>query len=188
MQTNNKTMTAAEFIKYAADNHIKFDLPEDNRKYPGQQCQNDKINYKFRQLHKHIINDIITFCNAYHISIDEIHINADGLLGSIECGSWQACTDSCMVFDKFNKGMVEFAKDVDKAWDAYWHFDGCEGCVGNGCDDCRDCEEASLKSNLYKKARNMEEGFKKMYGITYKEYKESIKDIKDPKEPYLFSM
>jgi hypothetical protein len=78
-----------------------LDLPIDKRKYPGQQCQNDRINYKFRQLHKHIINDIITFCNAYHISIDEIHINADGLAGSIEYGSWQACTDSSFELDKF---------------------------------------------------------------------------------------
>lgn len=92
-----------------------LDLPEDNRKYPGQQCQNDKINYKFRQLHKHIINDIITFCNAYHISIDEIHIDADDLAGSIEHGSWQACTDSSFVLNKFTdeyKDVISMKKIV----------------------------------------------------------------------------
>lgn len=114
MQTKNRKMTPGEYIKYLADNHIKFDLPEDNRKYPGQQCQNDKINYKFRQLHKHIINDIITFCNAYHISIDEIHIEADGLAGSIECGSWQACTDSCLTFDKFSEDYKKAFCTCDK--------------------------------------------------------------------------
>lgn len=182
-----KKMSPAEFIKYAADNHIKFDIPEDNRKFPGQQCQNERLNYKFRRLHLFLVNQVINFCKSNNISINEFHLNADALEDSIKAGSWQSCTDSCLTFDKFNKGMVEFAEDVDKAWNAYWHFNGCEGCVGNGCDDCRDCEEASLKSNLYKKARNMEEGFKNMYGITYKEYKESIKNI-DPKEPYLFSM
>ena len=70
----------------------------------------------------------------------------------------------------------KFTIEIDKAWDAYWHFDGCEGFVGNGCDDCRDCEEASLKSNLYKKARNLEEGFKNIFGINYKEYKENMND------------
>lgn len=80
---------------------IKLKYTPDTRKYPGQQCQNDRINYKFRQLHKHIINDIITFCNAYHISIDEIHIDGDGLAGSIKHGSWQACTDSSFVLNKF---------------------------------------------------------------------------------------
>ena len=186
--TKVKKMTPAEFIKYAADNHIKFDLPEDNKKYPGQQCQDDLINQKFRELHKNVVDIIIQFCKENDILIDEFHLNANALKDSIKFGSWQPCTDSCLTFDKFDKGMVEFAEDVDKVWDAYWHFDGCEGCVGNDCSDCRYCEEGSLKLNLYKKARNMEEGFKNMYGITYREYKESIKDIKDPKEPYLFSM
>lgn len=110
-------MTSAEFIKYAADNHIHFELPDDNRKYPGQQCQNDRINYKFRQLHKHIINDIITFCKAYGITIDEFHMNADGLEDSIKAGSWQACTDSYLSFEKFTdeyKDATSMKKIVSK--------------------------------------------------------------------------
>lgn len=182
-----KKMSPAEFVKYAADNHIKFDLPEDNRQYPGQQCQDNLINQKFRTLHTQIVNAIIQFCKENDILIDEFHLNADALEDSIKAGSWQSCTDSCLTFDKLDKGMVEFAEDVDKAWDAYQHFDGCDGCAGNPCADCIDCIEGLLKSDLYKKARNMEEGFKNMYDITYKEYKESIKDI-NPKEPYLFSM
>jgi len=94
-----------------------LDLPEDNRKYPGQQCQNDRINYIFRQLHKHIINDIITFCNAYNISIDEFHMNADGLEDSIKAGSWQACTDSFFVLNKFTdeyKDAILMKKIVSK--------------------------------------------------------------------------
>lgn len=94
-----------------------LDLSEDKRKYPHQQCQNDKINYKFRQLHKHIINDIITFCNAYHISIDEFHIDADCLEDSIKAGSWQSCTDSSFVLNKFTdeyKDVTSMKKIVSK--------------------------------------------------------------------------
>ena len=51
----------AEFVKYAAENHIKFTLPEDNRKYPGQKCQEPELNFAFRNLHTNIINQIINF-------------------------------------------------------------------------------------------------------------------------------
>ena len=98
-----KKMSATEFVKYAADNHIKFTLPEDNRKYPGQKCQEPELNFAFRNLHTNIINQIINFCQNWHISINEIHLNADCLEGSIKAGSWQACTDSCLRFDKFTQ-------------------------------------------------------------------------------------
>lgn len=96
---------------------IKLEYTPDTRKYPGQQCQNDRINYKFRQLHKHIINDIITFCKAYGITIDEFHMNADGLEDSIKAGSWQACTDSYLSFEKFideYKDAISMKKIVSK--------------------------------------------------------------------------
>ena len=185
-----KKMSPAEFIKYAADNHIKFDIPEDNRKYPGQQCQDSELNKKFRELHKNVVDIIIHFCKENNITINEFHLNADALEDSIKFGSWQSCTDSCLTFDKFDKSMVEFGEDINKAWDAYYDYrHNLFGGPGNGCDDYRDIdsEKESYLTNLYKKARNMEEGFKNMYDITYREYKESIKDI-DPKEPYLFSM
>lgn len=189
--TNQKKMSPAEYIKYLADNHIKIELPEDSRKYPGQQCQDNELNKKFRELHKNVVDIIIHFCKENNITINEFHLNADALEDSIKAGSWQSCTDSCLTFDKFNKGMVEFAEDIDKAWDAYYNYrHKVFGGPGNRCDDYRDIdsEKESYLTNLYKKARNMEEGLKNMYDITYREYKESIKDIKDPKEPYLFSM
>lgn len=95
-------MSPAEYIKYLADNHIKIELPEDNRKYPGQQCQDDKLNEAFRRLHTKLVNYIILFCKDWHISIDEFHLNADGLAESISYGSWQSCTDSSLIFKKFN--------------------------------------------------------------------------------------
>lgn len=108
-------MTVAEFVKYAADNHIKFTLPEDNRKYPGQKCQEPELNFAFRSLHQNIINQIINFCQNWHISIDEIHLNADGLEESIKAGTWQACTDSCLRFDKFTQEYKDCVSMKDEA-------------------------------------------------------------------------
>ena len=68
-------------------------------KYFGQQCQDDEINKKFRELHKKLVNEIIAFCKENNIEIDEFHLNADGVAGSIPYGEWQPCTDSCLSFD-----------------------------------------------------------------------------------------
>ena len=54
-------------------------MKEDTRQFPGQQCQDEKINMAFRNLHKRIVDEIIGFCNAWNITIDEFHISADGL-------------------------------------------------------------------------------------------------------------
>lgn len=121
-----KKMSAAEFVKYAADNHIKFTLPKDNRKYPGQKCQEDNLNIAFRHLHENLVNEVIQFCRAYGITIDGFHLNADELEDSIKFGSWQHCTDSCLRFDKFtqeykdcismkDEASIEKIKD-DKEW------------------------------------------------------------------------
>ena len=103
MNKDIKSMAPAEYIKYLADNKISIQIPEDNRKYPGQQCQDDKLNEAFRRLHAKIVNDIILFCKAWNISIDEFHLNADGVSGSIQYGGWESCTDSCLTFDKFSE-------------------------------------------------------------------------------------
>ena len=97
----NKNKKAAKLVKYAADNHIKFDIPEDNRKFPGQQCQDDKLNEAFRRLHTKLVNDIILFCKAWNIEIDEFHLTADALRESIQQGEWVSCTDSSLRFDKY---------------------------------------------------------------------------------------
>ena len=112
-----KNKTAAEYVKYLADNHIKITLPEDNRKYYGQQCQEDSLNIDFREFHKHLVNEVIDFCKSHGITIDEFHLNADCLEDSIKAGSWQACTDSCFQFDKFSeeyKDVVSMRKVVSE--------------------------------------------------------------------------
>ena len=102
---DNKTqMSACDFIKYLADNHIEITIPEDKRKYPGQQCQDETINADFRALHHDIVNTIIQFCVKHNIVIDDFNLHADGLDGSIREGSWQSCTDSCLCFRKFSEG------------------------------------------------------------------------------------
>lgn len=110
-------MSPAEFVKYAAENHIKFTLPEDNRKYYGQQCQDDLINQKFRVLHKQIVNTIIQFCKENDIMIDEFNMSADCLEDSIKAGSWQACTDSSLRFEKYSqeyKDIISMKKIVSE--------------------------------------------------------------------------
>ena len=78
-------------------------MKEDTRQFPGQQCQDEQINMAFRNLHKRIVDEIIGFCNAWNITIDEFHITADGLAESIPHGSWQSCTDSSFVTQKFSE-------------------------------------------------------------------------------------
>ena len=82
---------------------IKLSYEPDTRKYTGQQCQDDVINKEFRELHKIIIDQIIQFCKKHNIEINEIHLNADGVAGSIPYGEWQACTDSYFGLDKFTE-------------------------------------------------------------------------------------
>ena len=97
------------------------------KEYYGQQCQDVKINKAFRNLHEHLVNEVIGFCKAWNISIDEFHLSADDLEDSIKTGYWQSCTDSCLRFDKFtqeykdcismkDEASIEKIKD-DKEWE-----------------------------------------------------------------------
>ena len=100
MKKNNSS--AADFVKEAAEKHIKFSLPKDERKYPGQQCQSDSLNEKFRILHKFLVDTVIKFCVENHITIDEFRLSADMLEHSIKSGQWEACTDSGLTFEKYS--------------------------------------------------------------------------------------
>lgn len=78
-----------------------FHYEPDTRKFPGQQCQDDELNEKFREFHKDLVNQIIKFCKNNNIMIDEFHLSADELNPSIECGKWIGYTDSFFTFMKF---------------------------------------------------------------------------------------
>ena len=71
-------------------------------KYFGQQCQDDTLNQKFRELHHKLVNEVISFCKENELQIDGFHLGADGTFGSIPFGKWQPCTDSCLEFYELN--------------------------------------------------------------------------------------
>ena len=71
-------------------------MEQEDKKYPCQECQDDEINSAFRNLHHKLVDEIIKFCKNYNVEIDDFHLNADGVLGSIPYGQWQACTDSAL--------------------------------------------------------------------------------------------
>lgn len=84
------------------------------KKYYGQQCQDEDLNEKFRELHHELVNRIISFCKENDIVIDEFSLSADGLAESIPTGKWQACTDSGFVFRKFSEDYKKAFWDMDK--------------------------------------------------------------------------
>ena len=43
-----------------------------DKKFYGQQCQDETITMEFRELHDEIVNKIIKFCNDHNIMIDEV--------------------------------------------------------------------------------------------------------------------
>lgn len=88
-----------------------------DKKFPLQICQDEEITNKFRNLHYEIVNKIISFCKENNIVVDEFHLNADGLQGSIPYGEWESCTDSSFSMIKFTdeyKDVVSMRKYVDE--------------------------------------------------------------------------
>ena len=79
-------------------------------KYYGQECQDDELNEKFRNLHRDLVNTIIKFCKDNDLEIDEASLRIDGLKDSIPFGEWQACTDSSLVFYTNNRNLKEIQK------------------------------------------------------------------------------
>lgn len=63
-----------------------------------QTCQDEKINNAFKNLHENLVNEIVGFCKAYNITVDEIEFYADGLQDSIKFGKWHPSTDSVLKF------------------------------------------------------------------------------------------
>ncbi len=89
-------------------------MEQKDKKYPYQECQDDEINSAFRNLHHKLVDEIINFCKKYNIEIDDFHLNADGVLGSIPYGQWQPCTDSALTFIKYSDEYKKAFWDMNK--------------------------------------------------------------------------
>ena len=87
------------------------------KKFPLQICQDEEITNKFRSLHTELVNKVIAFCKENNIVVDEFHLNADGLQGSIPYGEWESCTDSAFSMIKFTdeyNDVVSMKKHVNE--------------------------------------------------------------------------
>jgi len=85
----------------------------EDKKYPMQECQDEKLTMAFRDLHRKLVNEIISFCKKYNVEIDDFHLNADGVADSIPYGQWESCTDSALTFIKY----------TDEYKKAFWQMD-----------------------------------------------------------------
>ena len=89
-------------------------MEQEVKKYPMQECQDDEITMAFRNLHHKLVNEIIDFCKNYNIEIDDFHLSADDVSGSIPYGKWQACTDSALTFTKYTDEYKKVFWEMDK--------------------------------------------------------------------------
>ena len=64
------------------------------RKFPWQQCQNEELNEKFKELHREIVDRIVLFCKENGVEFDNVYLTADGVRFSVQYGEWTAATDS----------------------------------------------------------------------------------------------
>ena len=74
---------------------------KESKKYIMQECQDEAINNKFRELHLKLVNEVISFCKENNIVVDEFFLHADCLDESIKFGEWHPSTDS--VFELVNE-------------------------------------------------------------------------------------
>ena len=62
---------------------------------------------QFYELHKHIVNEIIDFCNKNNIEAYSVSLSADDIKSSIPYNKWTAATDSYFaLYDKNSKGII----------------------------------------------------------------------------------
>ena len=59
-----------------------------------QKCKDKEVTKEFRELHKQIVNLVVDFCKKHNIEVDDFEVYTDGLLSSIDYGSWHPGTDS----------------------------------------------------------------------------------------------
>lgn len=86
---------------YADDrilNHAHF--------YELDEIDEESLQEKFTHLHKLVTQEIIDFCRRNDIDAEYVHFGADGLMSSIEFGSWHPGTDSSFSLHDKNKKAI----------------------------------------------------------------------------------
>lgn len=68
----------------------------------SRETNRDKeLHSDFSKLHDKIVNMVIRFCEKHGLeNVDEVHIYADGLMGSYGHSKWSPATDSSMTLIK----------------------------------------------------------------------------------------
>lgn len=59
-----------------------------------QKCQDKELTARFKEFHKKLIGDIISFCKKNNVYIDEFTFSGDFVKDSIIAGKWHPSTDS----------------------------------------------------------------------------------------------
>ena len=81
-----------------------------------QKCKNEELSLKFGDFHKELVDNIINFCIKNKIRIDSFHLDADGLVDSIDYGSWCPATDSSFtMYDEDKRYNELFCQHKDEA-------------------------------------------------------------------------
>lgn len=105
------------FIRFAKeDTKSEPETKPEEKKYSWQICQDEDINYAFVNLHHEIVDKIVKFCKDHNLEIDEAEITVDGISGSIQYGSWQACTDSTMRLFKDTRSVKDIISGDTKPY------------------------------------------------------------------------
>ena len=68
-----------------------------------EKVTDENIKKEWAELHKKLVNEVISFCKKYNIDASEVHLNADCLEPSIEEGEWTPYTDSGFIITKIDK-------------------------------------------------------------------------------------
>lgn len=77
-----------------------------------EQVTDENIKKEWAELHKKLVNEVISFCKKYNIDASEVHLNADCLEPSIEQGEWMPFTDSSFCLLKVDEKDDYRLKDV----------------------------------------------------------------------------
>lgn len=59
-----------------------------------QTCKDQELDDKFSKLHEELVNKVIAWCKENNVRCDDFHLGIDGMLASIDYGSWTPGTDS----------------------------------------------------------------------------------------------